>query len=137
MGSVVEVGKRWRFARSAQRCTMSEAAVPGVPMEQLLRELPLEDAGLVPLVVLVERLSNSAYQTLQSLAETLPAMPSDARRAKLFATAIELRKLFIKLLVIVRWSSSVDQLNRARNVVALLVEQQWAHEDVFLSLIHI
>ena len=134
MGSVVEVGKRWRFARSAQRCTMSEAAVPGVPMEQLLRELPLEDAGLVPLVVLVERLSNSAYQTLQSLAETLPAMPSDARRAKLFATAIELRKLFIKLLVIVRWSSSVDQLNRARNVVALLVEQQWAHEDVFSGL---
>lgn len=113
---------------------MTNGGIEGVPMEQLLQELPLEDSNLVPLNVLVERLSNLAYQTIQSLADTLPSLTSHAKRAKIFSTAIELRKIFVKLLVIVRWSKDVEMLNRARNVVGLLVEQQWAHEDVFSGL---
>jgi len=105
-----------------------------VPIEQLLQELPLEDSNLVNLSVLVERLSNLAYQTIQSLSDTLPSLTSHAKRAKIFSTAIELRKIFVKLLVIVRWSKDVEMLNRARNVIGLLVEQQWAHEDVFSGL---
>ncbi|KOS15524.1 med14-domain-containing protein [Malassezia pachydermatis] len=110
----------------------AEGAMPA--MEVLLQELPLEDNGLVSLGVLAERLSNSAYQTIQSLGDTLPSLSSNAKRAKIYATAIELRKIFIKLLVLVRWSKDADLLNRARNVVGLLVEQQWAHEDVFSGL---
>lgn len=113
---------------------MSKGGVGDVPMEQLLQELPLEDSNLVPLDVLVERLSNLAYQTIQSLADTLPSLTSHAKRAKIFSTAIELRKIFVKLLVIARWSKDLEMLNRARNVVGLLVEQQWAHEDVFSGL---
>ncbi|WFD26358.1 mediator complex subunit [Malassezia nana] len=113
---------------------MSDGDVSRVPMEQLLQELPLEDSNLVPLNVLVERLSNLAYQNIQNLGDTLPSLSSHAKRAKIFSTAIELRKIFVKLLVIVRWSKDVEMLNRARNVIGLLVEQQWAHEDVFSGL---
>lgn len=105
-----------------------------VPLEQLLEELPLEEGGLVPLVVLVERITNMAYQTIQSLGDTLSSLPTDAKRAKIYATALELRRLLVKLLVLVRWSKDAEMLNRARNVIALLVEQQWAHEDVFSGL---
>lgn len=105
-----------------------------VTLEQLLQELPLEDGGLVPLAVIVERITNMAYQTIQSLSDTLPSLSSDAKRAKIFTTALELRRLFVKLLVIVRWTKDAEMLNRARNVVALLVEQQWAHEDAFSGL---
>lgn len=101
---------------------------------ELLAELPVEQADLLPLNVLVERITNNAYQTLQSLTDTLPALSSDAKKAKVYTTAIELRKQFIKLLVIVRWSKDADLLNKARNVIALLVDQQWAHEDVFSGL---
>ena len=116
---------------------MSDASRPhgetlaDVPQEELLQELPLEQSDLIPLVALVERLSNNAYQTLQSLGDTLPSLSSDAKKAKVFSTAMELRKQFIKLLVLVRWSKDVELLNKARNVIALLVDQQWAHEDVF------
>lgn len=106
----------------------------GVPMEQLLQELPLEDSGMIHMGLLVERISNTVYQTLQSLADTLPALSSDARRAKIYSTAIELRKLLVKLLVIVRWSKDSTIIDKTKNVVALLVEQQWAHEDVFSGL---
>lgn len=112
----------------------TESGLSDVPLEQLLKELPVEDSDLVPLTVLVERITNNAYQTIQSLSDTLPSLPSDAKRVKIFRTALELRRLFIKLLVIVRWSKDVDLFNRVRNVVALLVEQQWAHEDVFSGL---
>lgn len=105
-----------------------------VTLEQLLQELPLEDGGLVPLALIVERVTNTAYQMIQSLSDTLPSLSSDAKRAKIFTTALELRRLFVKLLVIVRWTKDSDMLNRARNVVALLVEQQWAHEDAFSGL---
>ena len=105
-----------------------------VTLEQLLQELPLEDGGLVPLAVIVERITNSAYQVIQSLSDTLPSLSSDAKRAKIFTTALELRRLFVKLLVIVRWTKDANLLHRARNVVALLVEQQWAHEDAFSGL---
>ena len=117
---------------NAMSTVSAEGAMPA--MEVLLQELPLEDNGLVSLGVLAERLSNSAYQTIQSLGDTLPSLSSNAKRAKIYATAIELRKIFIKLLVLVRWSKDADLLNRARNVVGLLVEQQWAHEDVFSGL---
>jgi len=110
------------------------SGVPDIPKEKLLAELPLEQTDLLPLAALVERLANNAYQTLQSLGEVLPSFPNDVRKAKIFSTALELRKQFIKLLVIVRWSKDAEQLNRARNVVALLVDQQWAHEDVFSGL---
>ena len=33
-----------------------------------------------------------------------------------------------------RWTKDANLLHRARNVVALLVEQQWAHEDAFSGL---
>lgn len=105
-----------------------------VTLEQLLQELPLEDGGLVPLAVIVERITNSAYQVIQSLSDTLPSLSSDAKRAKIFTAALELRRLFVKLLVIVRWTKDAKLLHRARNVVALLVEQQWAHEDAFSGL---
>ncbi|PKI82370.1 Rgr1p [Malassezia vespertilionis] len=100
----------------------------GVNEAELLQELPLEQTDLLPLGALVERFSNNAYQTLQSLADT------DARKEKLFTTAMELRKQFVKLLVLIRWSRDAEQLNKARNIVALLADQQWAHEDVFSGL---
>ncbi|WFD39585.1 mediator complex subunit [Malassezia japonica] len=106
----------------------------GVPEEELLQELPLEQSDLLPLNALVERVSNNAYQTLQSLSDTLPSLSNDAKKAKVFATAMDLRKQFIKLLVLVRWSKDVELLNKTRNIIALLVDQQWAHEDVFSGL---
>ncbi|WFD44965.1 mediator complex subunit [Malassezia psittaci] len=104
------------------------------PQEELLGELPVEQTDLIPLAALVERLSNNAYQTLQNLSETLPAMSSDAKKAKIFTTSLELRRNFIKLLVLVRWCKDVELLNKARNIIALLADQQWAHEDVFSGL---
>lgn len=106
----------------------------GVPEEELLQELPLEQSDLLPLNALVERVSNNAYQTLQSLSDTLPSLSNDAKKAKVFATAMDLRKQFIKLLVLVRWSKDAELLNKTRNIIALLVDQQWAHEDVFSGL---
>lgn len=107
---------------------------PGAPLAQLLAELPLEQTDLVPLGALVERVSNSVYQTLQNLGDTLVALPSDEKRRRIFATALALRRTVLKLLVIVRWARDADQLGLARNVVALLADQQWAHEDVFAGL---
>ena len=113
---------------------MHGEALAGVSQEELLQELPVEQSDLIPLAALVERLSNNAYQTLQSLSDTTSSLSNDAKKAKIFATAMDLRKQFVKLLVLVRWSKDVELLNKARNVIALLVDQQWAHEDVFSGL---
>ncbi|SPO37762.1 related to RNA polymerase II mediator complex protein pmc1 [Pseudozyma flocculosa] len=98
--------------------------VDDIPIAQLEQELPLEDADLVPLAALVERLANYGYETLQNLAET----------AKIFSTALDVRKQFLKLLVLVRWSKDIADLQKARNIISLLSEQQWQHEDVFAGL---
>lgn len=112
----------------------SRARDPGAPLAQLLSELPLEQTDLVPLGALVERVSNTVYQTLQNLGDTLVALPSDEKRRRIFDTSLSLRKLMLKLLVIVRWARDADQLALARNIIALLADQQWAHEDVFAGL---
>ncbi|SNX84570.1 related to RNA polymerase II mediator complex protein pmc1 [Melanopsichium pennsylvanicum] len=105
-----------------------------VHLAQLEQELPLEEADLVSLAALVERLANHGYESLQNLAETLPSLPSSSRRAKIFNTALDVRKQFIKLLVLSRWSKDVADLQKSRNIIALLSEQQWQHEDVFAGL---
>ncbi|WFD36534.1 mediator complex subunit [Malassezia cuniculi] len=112
----------------------SRSRDPGAPLAQLLTELPLEQTDLVPLGVLVERVSNTVYQTLQNLGDTLVSLTSDEKRRRIFETALSLRKLMLKLLVIVRWARDADQLALARNIIALLADQQWAHEDVFSGL---
>ncbi|WFD32195.1 mediator complex subunit [Malassezia sp. CBS 17886] len=122
--------------RAAPRAQETHALVD-VPRDQLLQELPVEQTDLVPLSVLVERVSNNAYQTLQNLGETLASLPNEARRAKIFTAALDLRKQFIKLLVIVRWAKDSDELNLARNIIGMLADQQWAPEDVFSGLTHI
>ncbi|PWY99904.1 MED14-domain-containing protein [Testicularia cyperi] len=108
--------------------------IMSVPLAQLEQELPLEETDLVPLAALVERLANFGYESLQNLAETLPSLPSSSKRAKIFNTALDVRKQFIKLLVLSRWSADVKDLQKARNIIALLSEQQWQHEDVFAGL---
>uniref|UniRef100_V5EV45 Mediator of RNA polymerase II transcription subunit 14 n=2 Tax=Kalmanozyma brasiliensis (strain GHG001) TaxID=1365824 RepID=V5EV45_KALBG len=105
-----------------------------IPLAQLEQELPLEEADLVSLAALVERLANYGYESLQNLAETLPSLPSSSKRAKIFNTALDVRKQFIKLLVLSRWSKDVADLQKSRNIIALLSEQQWQHEDVFAGL---
>ncbi|KAJ9476256.1 Mediator of RNA polymerase II transcription subunit 14 [Pseudozyma hubeiensis] len=108
--------------------------IEAIPLAQLEQELPLEEADLVSLAALVERLANFGYESLQNLAETLPSLPSSSKRAKIFNTALDVRKQFIKLLVLARWSKDVTDLNKSRNIIALLSEQQWQHEDVFAGL---
>ncbi|PWN51406.1 MED14-domain-containing protein [Violaceomyces palustris] len=105
-----------------------------VPYSQLEAELPREEADLIPMAALIERMANFGYESLQNLAETLPSLPSSSKRAKLFTTALDVRKQFVKLLVLVRWSKDLPELQRARNIIALLTEQQWQHEDVFAGL---
>ncbi len=105
-----------------------------IPLSQLEQELPLEETDLVSLAALVERIANYGYESLQNLAETLPSLPSSSKRAKIFNTALDVRKQFIKLLVLSRWSKDVADLQKARNIIALLSEQQWQHEDVFAGL---
>lgn len=41
-----------------------------IPLSQLEAELPLEEADLIPLAALVERVANHGYEALQNLAET-------------------------------------------------------------------
>ncbi|CBQ72506.1 related to RNA polymerase II mediator complex protein pmc1 [Sporisorium reilianum SRZ2] len=108
--------------------------IDAIPLAQLEQELPLEEADLVSLAALVERLANYGYESLQNLAETLPSLPSSSKRAKIFNTALDVRKQFIKLLVLARWSKDVADLQKSRNIIALLSEQQWQHEDVFAGL---
>ncbi|SOV06348.1 related to RNA polymerase II mediator complex protein pmc1 [Ustilago sp. UG-2017a] len=108
--------------------------IENIPLVQLEQELPLEETDLVSLAALVERLANYGYESLQNLAETLPSLPSSSKRAKIFNTALDVRKQFIKLLVLSRWSKDVTDLQKARNIIALLSEQQWQHEDVFAGL---
>ncbi|TKY86552.1 hypothetical protein EX895_004701 [Sporisorium graminicola] len=108
--------------------------IDAIPLAQLEQELPLEEADLISLAALVERLANYGYESLQNLAETLPSLPSSSKRAKIFNTALDVRKQFIKLLVLSRWSKDVADLQKARNIIALLSEQQWQHEDVFAGL---
>lgn len=108
--------------------------IENIPLAQLEQELPLEEADLVSLAALVEHLANYGYESLQNLAETLPSLPSSSKRAKIFNTALDVRKQFIKLLVLSRWSKDVTDLQKARNIIALLSEQQWQHEDVFAGL---
>lgn len=105
-----------------------------IPLAQLEQELPLEEADLISLAALVERLANFGYEALQNLAETLPSLPSSSKRAKIFNTALNVRKQFIKLLVLARWSKDISDLQKSRNIIALLSEQQWQHEDVFAGL---
>lgn len=111
-----------------------EDPIHNVPLSQLEEELPLEETDLISLAALVERLANYGYESLQNLAETLPSLPSSSKRAKIFNTALDVRKQFIKLLVLSRWSKNVPDLQKSRNIIALLSEQQWQHEDVFAGL---
>ena len=50
------------------------ADMPGVSLDELLAELPLEQTDLLPLSALVERLTVNAFQTLQNLSDTCVAI---------------------------------------------------------------
>ena len=81
-----------------------------IPVDQLRGELQHEAEGLIPLSEIVTRLANYGYESLQNLAETMSSLSGDQRRAKIFDTALETRRQFIKLLVLSMWASKAPGL---------------------------
>ncbi|KDN42389.1 MED14-domain-containing protein [Tilletiaria anomala UBC 951] len=105
-----------------------------IPLERLEAEVQHEPEGLIPLTDVVTRLANYGYESLQNLGETMSSLSGEQRRSKIYNTALEARRQFIKLLVLSIWSSKAPGIIRTRDLIGLVNEQFNQSNDVVQEL---
>ncbi len=67
----------------------------------------------------------------------MSSLTGEQRRGKVFNTALEVRRQFIKLLVLTIWSSKSSGITRARDLVGLVNEQFGQANDAVQELTEI
>ncbi|BGP48945.1 mediator complex subunit [Rhodotorula kratochvilovae] len=107
---------------------------PQLDPEQLDAELPTVLQDLVPLSYLIDRVVAAAYADLANLVETLPSQNDQARKRAIVDYVLHTRRQLLKLLVLTRWSTEADRIQKAMNIVGFLAMQNHAVESSITAL---
>ncbi|KAI8057075.1 mediator complex subunit MED14-domain-containing protein [Syncephalis plumigaleata] len=86
-------------------------------------QLPHSSEGMVPLRLLIDRLTAKAYTDLQNLVEIMPGMPDSERKRHLLDYIVQTRQAFIRLLVLVRWAANASNIQRCQDIMGYLRQQ--------------
>ncbi|GEM07850.1 mediator of RNA polymerase II transcription subunit 14 [Rhodotorula toruloides] len=98
------------------------------------RELPVILQDLVPLSYIIDRVVAQAYSDLANLVETLPSQNDQARKRAIVDYVLPTRRQVVKLLVLARWSTEAERIQRAMNIVGFLSMQNHTLESTITSL---
>nr|KAJ3418540.1 Mediator of RNA polymerase II transcription subunit 14 [Polyrhizophydium stewartii] len=103
----------------------SAAADPrgATPLERALPDVPLNN---FPLSELLDRTVQAAYSDLLNMAETLPSASNDERKRQLLEFCFAKRKLFTKLLVLLRFSPRTKDIATCQKAHAFIDGQDYA-----------
>ncbi|BGP00150.1 Mediator of RNA polymerase II transcription subunit 14 [Rhodotorula toruloides ATCC 204091] len=104
------------------------------PEPALERELPVILQDLVPLSYIIDRVVAQAYSDLANLVETLPSQNDQARKRAIVDYVLQTRRQVVKLLVLARWSTEAERIQRAMNIVGFLSMQNHTLESTITSL---
>ncbi|BGO92081.1 hypothetical protein NBRC10512_000812 [Rhodotorula toruloides] len=104
------------------------------PDPALERELPVILQDLVPLSYIIDRVVAQAYSDLANLVETLPSQNDQARKRAIVDYVLQTRRQVVKLLVLARWSTEAERIQRAMNIVGFLSMQNHTLESTIASL---
>ncbi|BGP32759.1 mediator complex subunit [Rhodotorula toruloides] len=104
------------------------------PDPALERELPVILQDLVPLSYIIDRVVAQACSDLANLVETLPSQNDQARKRAIVDYVLQTRRQVVKLLVLARWSTEAERIQRAMNIVGFLSMQNHTLESTITSL---
>ncbi|CAG0893105.1 unnamed protein product [Darwinula stevensoni] len=79
--------------------------------------------GSVPLSLLMEFIIQRTYHELAILADLLPRKTDMERKVEIVQFATRTRKLFVRLLALVKWAASVSKVERCAAITAFLDKQ--------------
>ncbi|GAA5851477.1 hypothetical protein JCM8547_001107 [Rhodosporidiobolus lusitaniae] len=102
--------------------------------EHLNSELPVVTQDLVPLSYTIDRVVAAIYSDLANLAETLPSQNDQARKRALVDFVLHSRRQLVKLLVLTRWTTEADRIQKAMNIIGFLSTQNHSLTSTIHSL---
>lgn len=93
--------------------------------DQSQPEIPHITANYVSLYHITSNLVLNSYAGLQNVIETLPSVTSDlARKRRLLDYLVRTRQEFVKLYVLIKWSSVSEEVSKCIDAVSWLAGQQ-------------
>ncbi|KAI9273703.1 mediator complex subunit MED14-domain-containing protein [Sporodiniella umbellata] len=115
----------------------SNGPVKSTPEEKVV--LPVEMASMIPLKSLIGKLIHKSYADLMTLTDTLPSMSDVEKKRQILNYTTFVRKQFLKLLVLVKWSDCADDIQMCQNIMAYLANQNKTFQDTvdYLHKIHV
>ncbi|KAK3931598.1 Mediator of RNA polymerase II transcription subunit 14 [Frankliniella fusca] len=100
--------------------------------EQLLLPHSMSDGqrgGTVSLATLIDYIVQRTYHELTVLAELLPKKADMERKMEIYNFAARTRQLFVRLLALVKWASSVSKVDKSAHIMAFLEKQSLLFVD--------
>ncbi|KAE8748234.1 hypothetical protein FOCC_FOCC005073, partial [Frankliniella occidentalis] len=85
--------------------------------------------GTVSLATLIDFIVQRTYHELTVLAELLPKKTDMERKIEIYNFAARTRQLFVRLLALVKWASSVSKVEKSAHVMAFLDKQSLLFVD--------
>jgi len=85
--------------------------------------LPKNEANLIPLKLIYERVIQNYYSELQNLSETLPTKSNEQKKVEIFKLVQNLNQSAVKLLVLIRWAKQSKEVLKCKNICDFLEEQ--------------
>ncbi|KAG4096718.1 MED14-domain-containing protein [Neocallimastix lanati (nom. inval.)] len=81
------------------------------------------EANLIPLKLIYERVIQNYYSELKNLSETLPTKTNSQKKVEIFKLAQNLNQCAIKLLVLIRWAKQSKDVLRCKSICNFLAAQ--------------
>ena len=85
--------------------------------------------GSMPLVTLIEYITQKTYHEMSVLSELLPRKTDMERKIEIVQFASRTRQLFIRLLALVKWASSANKVDKCTEICNFLEQQSLLYID--------
>lgn len=99
---------------------------PNVPQNQIMAANPQQNVpppGTIPLNTLIEFVVHKTYHDITVMADLLPCKSDMERKIAVVQFATRTRQLFIRLLSLVKWASSVGKVVKCSEISSFLDRQ--------------
>ncbi|KAI8087237.1 mediator complex subunit MED14-domain-containing protein [Thamnidium elegans] len=113
------------------KLTMTAATKKDKTIEETQEKvvLPVEMACMVPLRALIGKLIHKSHADLMTLTDTLPSMSDVEKKRQILTYTTFMRKQYLKLLVLVKWAESAQDIQMCQNIMAYLANQNKIFQD--------
>ncbi|KAK7108033.1 mediator of RNA polymerase II transcription subunit 14-like isoform X2 [Littorina saxatilis] len=88
-----------------------------------------QGGGSIPLGTLIEYATQRTYHELCVLSELLPRKTDMERKLEIFQFASRTRQLFVRILALVKWASSVNKVDKCADICMFLERQSMFFVD--------